>query len=819
MKPSATTPALAALLACGTAWADVQLEQFEPQPAGSGLMGVQTPRLLPDGGLSLSLWSSLADSPLRLEAAAPDDTRADRAVVEQSLRFELVAAYGVFDGVELSAALPFALGFGPGEVSIAGRSADDLAGAGLGDVRVGLTLEPGRLLGGPSLAERWGVGLGLGLTAWLPTGDTGRLEGEGELRYEPRLLVAIGEGRWRAAADVGWHVRSETRLFTFVNGDQIKWRVGVSAPTPLAALDLEASVFAGHHLEAQPDPLNVARRVDTRDYDPVEALGAVRWQAAEGLEVRVGGGGGLSDGLGAPAWRAIAGVGWALPAEGLGPSGEPDDPDGDGVGLADVCPLDPEVPDGVRDEDGCPEAAQVGPVPRLVAGAGPLPDADGDRVPDEIDLCPAEPEDRDGFADGDGCPDVDDDGDGVLDGADRCPAVAETPNGFEDADGCPDVGPDRDGDGIGDAHDRCPADPELKNGVRDWDGCPEGVGGRGEPEGGPVAGVEALPPLPRAGDADGDGVPDADDLCLADPEDGDGFEDGDGCPEDDPDGDGVADGVDRCPALAETVNGFEDGDGCPDVGPDGDGDGVEDVYDVCPREPEDADGLRDGDGCPEWVPDDGGPPLVAALDVLAPLVPAGDPDGDGLSGDADRCPTVAEDVDGFEDGDGCPEADDDGDGVLDAFDGCRREAETPNFFNDADGCPDLAPRQVAGIIGAVESIQFKVGRSDLRPGAFPVLRRVARAMARYPRLRLQIDGHTDSTGERARNFELSNDRAASVRAWLIGQGIDARRLSSFGYGPDRPVASNRDLQGRYRNRRVELSYTEPGSPSPKGDPP
>jgi outer membrane protein OmpA-like peptidoglycan-associated protein len=66
-------------------------------------------------------------------------------------------------------------------------------------------------------------------------------------------------------------------------------------------------------------------------------------------------------------------------------------------------------------------------------------------------------------------------------------------------------------------------------------------------------------------DRDGDGIPDAIDACPDEPEDKDGFQDEDGCPDDDNDGDGFADAVDKCPNDPETVNGFEDEDGCPDV--------------------------------------------------------------------------------------------------------------------------------------------------------------------------------------------------------------------------------------------------------------
>jgi outer membrane protein OmpA-like peptidoglycan-associated protein len=99
---------------------------------------------------------------------------------------------------------------------------------------------------------------------------------------------------------------------------------------------------------------------------------------------------------------------------------------------------------------------------------------------------------------------------------------------------------DRDGDGIPDALDACPDEPEDKDGFQDEDGCPDP-------------------------DNDGDGIPDKLDKCPNDPEDKDGFQDADGCPDLDNDGDGIPDAIDKCPNDPETFNGFEDADGCPDV--------------------------------------------------------------------------------------------------------------------------------------------------------------------------------------------------------------------------------------------------------------
>jgi hypothetical protein len=115
-------------------------------------------------------------------------------------------------------------------------------------------------------------------------------------------------------------------------------------------------------------------------------------------------------------------------------------------------------------------------------------DRDGDGIPDPLDKCPDDPEDFDGFEDADGCPDPDNDRDGVLDVDDKCPNLPGPP-----PTGCPtaDVG-DRDGDGIPDPRDKCPDDPEDFDGYQDADGCPDP-------------------------DNDQDGVLDVDDLCPNDP--------------------------------------------------------------------------------------------------------------------------------------------------------------------------------------------------------------------------------------------------------------------------------------------------------------
>ncbi len=101
-------------------------------------------------------------------------------------------------------------------------------------------------------------------------------------------------------------------------------------------------------------------------------------------------------------------------------------------------------------------------------------------------------------------------------------------------------------------------------------------------------------------DSDGDGIADSEDQCPNQPEDFDGYQDTDGCPDVDNDGDGILDVNDQCPNQPEDFDGYQDTDGCPDL--DNDGDGILDKDDKCPNEAETFNGYEDSDGCPDEAP-------------------------------------------------------------------------------------------------------------------------------------------------------------------------------------------------------------------------
>ena len=284
-------------------------------------------------------------------------------------------------------------------------------------------------------------------------------------------------------------------------------------------------------------------------------------------------------------------------------------------------------------------------------------------------------------------------------------------------------------------------------------------------------------------DRDGDGIENPIDACIDVPEDKDGFEDSDGCPDKDNDRDGLLDTWDRCPDQAEDPDGYEDEDGCPD--PDNDEDGVLDGDDLCPDEAETVNQVHDDDGCPEY-----------------------DGDGDGIFDIDDKCPVDTEDKDEFEDADGCPDRDNDKDGIPDFEDKCPNEPEIINGVEDDDGCPDEGEStiQIVGRkIALGQKLHFKTNSAKIRKRSYSILQQLAATLRAHPEIKLlSIEGHTDERGGRAFNQRLSEDRAYSVRRFLVHRGISPFRLKAVGYGKEKPLLSGKSKKAYATNRRVEF---------------
>jgi outer membrane protein OmpA-like peptidoglycan-associated protein len=284
-------------------------------------------------------------------------------------------------------------------------------------------------------------------------------------------------------------------------------------------------------------------------------------------------------------------------------------------------------------------------------------------------------------------------------------------------------------------------------------------------------------------DRDKDGIKDKKDKCPTEPEDIDGFEDEDGCPDFDNDKDSIPDIKDKCPNKPEDKDGFEDEDGCPD--PDNDKDSIPDLRDNCPIVPEDLDNFEDDNGCPDF-----------------------DNDQDTIPDTTDKCPNQPEDYDGFEDEDGCPDLDNDKDTIPDVRDKCPNQPEDYDGFEDEDGCPDTTSKPTEKEVKALHKellgVNFKTGSAALTKNSFKHLDYATQFLNKYSYLQYEIQGHTDAVGSKAYNLVLSAARAMSVHRYLISKGIPDSQVIAIGYGEDKPIASNRNARGRAMNRRVQF---------------
>jgi outer membrane beta-barrel protein len=298
-------------------------------------------------------------------------------------------------------------------------------------------------------------------------------------------------------------------------------------------------------------------------------------------------------------------------------------------------------------------------------------------------------------------------------------------------------------------------------------------------------------------DTDGDGVSDRKDKCPDTPKGA--TVDKSGCPTD-TDGDGVFDGIDRCP---DTPKGDKvDATGCSQ---DTDGDGVNDGPDGCPNTPKgakvDAKGCpadEDGDGVYDGI--DTCPGTAKGAKVDAKGCPT-DSDGDGVFDGTDQCPNTPKGA--KVDAKGCP-TDGDKDGVYDGIDKCP---DTPKGTAvDATGCtakaaPLFTPEKKSLVL---EGVTFETNKATLTPQSNAALDKIAASLKEYPDVKVEVGGHTDSSGEAAHNLRLSGQRAKAVVSYLVGKGIDASRITAKAYGEGSPIADNNTPEGKAKNRRVEL---------------
>src|SRR6185437_7287151 len=109
-----------------------------------------------------------------------------------------------------------------------------------------------------------------------------------------------------------------------------------------------------------------------------------------------------------------------------------------------------------------------------------------------------------------------------------------------------------------------------------------------------------------------------------------------------------------------------------------------------------------------------------------------------------------------------------------------------------------------GLIVSMSDVLFDTGEYSLKPGAREKLAKVSGILIAYPTLTIQVGGYTDNVGGDEMNQKLSENRATSVRNYMVGQGVTANSVTARGFGNSEPVATNDNAAGRQENRRVEL---------------
>jgi OOP family OmpA-OmpF porin len=160
------------------------------------------------------------------------------------------------------------------------------------------------------------------------------------------------------------------------------------------------------------------------------------------------------------------------------------------------------------------------------------------------------------------------------------------------------------------------------------------------------------------------------------------------------------------------------------------------------------------------------------------------------------------------------EADIDKDGITDAIDDCPKEPGVTSSNAGQNGCPRFI-RRISGSaeIEILKQVEFAFDSSTLLPVSYPILDEVLRLLQVSPEIKLvSIEGHTDNQGKVDYNQKLSEDRAASVMAYLVQKGIEASRLTSTGFGMTKPLMSNDTEAGLQRNRRVEFKIKQQIAP-------
>ena len=374
------------------------VDRFEPSERGSEWLANESLDLR--GNLRPSLGYVLTFA--RRSLVVPSTG----APVEDLALLHVGGSVVLFDRLRVALDLPFQV-YAGGRTAVANGTVFPAPPkeSGVGDLRLGVDLRVFGAYGGPITGA-------VGVQAWAPTGEQSQWTSDGVFRARPRALLAGELGAFVWAAQLGAFARVRSEM----------------TASAAAGLRLERNVVVGPELTASTTFDDAFAKTTT----PVEALLGAHWLVDGTARIGGGVGAGLTDGTGAPAWRAVFALEWS-----------------------------PEIPKARRRRR---DGSQIG------SRRAPLPDADHDGVPDSADACPAVP----GIATSDpktnGCP-PDTDGDGIDDLVDACPTVKGIATEDPLTNGCPDR--DRDHDGIVNELDACPDERGAADVDPHRNGCPK----------------------------------------------------------------------------------------------------------------------------------------------------------------------------------------------------------------------------------------------------------------------------------------------------------------------------------------------------------
>ncbi|MCZ2268082.1 MAG: OmpA family protein, partial [Ignavibacteriales bacterium] len=188
-----------------------------------------------------------------------------------------------------------------------------------------------------------------------------------------------------------------------------------------------------------------------------------------------------------------------------------------------------------------------------------------------------------------------------------------------------------------------------------------------------------------------------------------------------------------------------------------------------------------------------------------------DTDGDGLTDGDEVLKYKTDPLKKDTDGDGLT----DGEEVLKyKTDPLKKDTDGGSVDDGTEvkrGTDPLNPEDDVVKIGVpiiLEGITFDVNKSTIKPESEATLMKALKTLETYTDISVEIGGHTDSDGSAKSNQKLSEARAESVKAWLVNKGIDASRISTKGYGEDKPIADNKTKEGKQKNRRIEFTRTK-----------